>query len=239
MSTEPLLETYGKGREDKIATRGAEEVAVVDVAEEIEVLVPSDVAKEGQMGVQSSWLVIRWGRRKIVDPFLVILRRGLGPKQLSTSAALGITLGVFPVYGVTVLLCAIVVALLRSNCHLPTLMLANLVATPLQLGLVVPFIRLGECVVGGEHFLLTPNALWLAITGRASHAILFGLLHALVGWAIIAPPLLGGLYLFFLPLFRCLIKKFGAASPVQTSIHVSPHALKNEVFSSPSKDPEI
>jgi hypothetical protein len=44
--------------------------------------------------------------------------------------------------------------------------------------LVVPFIRLGECVVGGENFLLTPNALWLAITGRATHAILFGLLHA-------------------------------------------------------------
>lgn len=231
MSTEPLLETFGKGREDKIVKRGDEGITAVDVTEEIEVLVPSDN--------QSSWLVIRWGRRKIVDPFLVILRRGLGPKQLATSAALGITFGVFPVYGVTVLLCAIVAALLRSNCHVPTLMLANLIATPLQLGLVVPLIRLGECVVGGEHFVLTPNALWLAITGRATHAVIFGLLHALLGWAIIAPPLLVGLYFFFLPLFRCSIKKFGATSLVQTSSHVSPHALNHEVFLSPSNDPKI
>lgn len=236
MSTQPLLERFGKGREDK---KGAEEIAAVDVAEEIEVRIPSDVETEREMGVQSSWLIIRWVRKKIVDPFFVILRRGLGPKQLATSAALGITFGVFPVYGVTVLLCAIVVAVLRSNCHVPTLMLANLVATPLQLGLVVPFIRLGECVVRGEHVVLTPNALWLAITGRASHAILFGLLHALVGWAIIAPPLLGGLYFVFLPLFRYLIKKFGAPPLIQTSSHVSPNALKDEVFLSPSKDPEI
>lgn len=236
MSTQPLLERFGKGREDK---KGAEEIAAVDVAEEIKVRIPSDVETEREMGVQSSWLIIRWGRKKIVDPFFVILRRGLGPKQLATSAALGITFGVFPVYGVTVLLCAIVVAVLRSNCHVPTLMLANLVATPLQLGLVVPFIRLGECVVRGEHVVLTPNALWLAITGRASHAILFGLLHALVGWAIIAPPLLGGLYFVFLPLFRYLIKKFGAPPLIQTSSHVSPNALKDEVFLSPSKDPEI
>lgn len=236
MSTQPLLERFGKGREDK---KGAEEIAAVDVAEEIKVRIPSDVETEREMGVQSSWLIIRWVRKKIVDPFFVILRRGLGPKQLATSAALGITFGVFPVYGVTVLLCAIVVAVLRSNCHVPTLMLANLVATPLQLGLVVPFIRLGECVVRGEHVVLTPNALWLAITGRASHAILFGLLHALVGWAIIAPPLLGGLYFVFLPLFRYLIKKFGAPPLIQTSSHVSPNALKDEVFLSPSKDPEI
>lgn len=239
MSTQTLLERFGKGREDTIVKRGGEENAAVDVADEIEVRIPSDGEKEGEIGVQSSWLVIRWGRRKIVDPFFVILRRGLGPKQLATSAALGITFGVFPLYGVTVLLCAIVVAVLRSNCHVPTLMLANLVATPLQLGLVVPFIRLGECVVPGEHVVLTPNALWLAITGRASHAILFGLLHALVGWAIIAPPLLGGLYFVFLPLFRFLIKKFGAAPLVQTSSHVSPHALKDDAFSSPFKDPEI
>ena len=37
--------------------RGGEEIAVVDGADEIEVRIPSDGEKEGEMGVQSSWLV--------------------------------------------------------------------------------------------------------------------------------------------------------------------------------------
>eukprot|EP01018_Ginkgo_biloba_P013159 Gb_16977 [translate_table: standard] len=223
MSTEPLLERFGKGREDKVVGRGDcgeyEELAHVIQVEEVKVQVPHDVEIEKEMGVESPWLIIRWGRNKIVDPFIVILRRGLAPKQLSISAALGLTLGVFPVYvvaesswpssrmrtrskgslmlctilvRVTVLLCAIMAALLRSNCHVPTLMLANLVATPLEIGLLVPFLRLGEWVTHGEHFPLTSDALWKAITGHASHAIIYGLLHALIGWAIMAPVLLGG-----------------------------------------------
>ena len=59
MSTQPLLERFGKGREDMIVKRGGEEIVAVDGADEIEVRIPSDGEKEGEMGVQSSWLVIR------------------------------------------------------------------------------------------------------------------------------------------------------------------------------------
>ena len=57
MSTQPVLARFGKGREDTIVKRGGEEVAAVDGADEIEVRIPSDGEKEGEMGVQSSWLV--------------------------------------------------------------------------------------------------------------------------------------------------------------------------------------
>ncbi|KAH9322045.1 hypothetical protein KI387_016684, partial [Taxus chinensis] len=164
MSTEPLLEAYAK--EDKNS--------VIRFKEEDDV----EIQSEPVGGGQSSWLVIRWGQRILVDPLLVILRRALTPKHLATSASLGFTLGIFPVYGVTVILSAIAAGLLRSNCNLPTLMLANFVATPLQLGLIVPFLRLGEWVSGGKHFSITPNALWMVITGKASDTVLFGLLHS-------------------------------------------------------------
>ena len=62
MSTQPLLERFGKGREDTIVKRGGEEIVAVDGADEIEVRIPFDGEKEEEMGVQSSWLVIR--RRK-------------------------------------------------------------------------------------------------------------------------------------------------------------------------------
>ncbi|KAH9331420.1 hypothetical protein KI387_003528, partial [Taxus chinensis] len=56
----------------------------------------------------------------VVDPIVVILRRGVEPKQLALSAALGLTLGVFPICGVTVLLCGIAAAVLGSTVHAPT-----------------------------------------------------------------------------------------------------------------------
>ena len=39
--------------------RGGEEIAAVDGADEIEVRIPFDGEKEGEMGVQSSWLVTK------------------------------------------------------------------------------------------------------------------------------------------------------------------------------------
>jgi uncharacterized protein (DUF2062 family) len=60
--------------------------------------------------------------------------RGTEPKQLALSGALGLTLGVFPICGVTVFLCAAAVAILGGKCNAATVMLANFVATPIELG---------------------------------------------------------------------------------------------------------
>ncbi|KAF7123632.1 hypothetical protein RHSIM_Rhsim12G0001800 [Rhododendron simsii] len=120
-----------------------------------------------------------WFHRKIVDPLHQILRRGAEPKQLSFSAALGISLGVFPICGVTVFLCAMAIAVLGSRCHAPTVMLANFIATPIELSLVVPFLRLGEVISGGPHFPLTSDALKKVLTGQASREILYSILNAM------------------------------------------------------------
>lgn len=161
-----------------------------------------------------TWIV-RWGRHRVFDPFIVILRRGLEPKLLSLSAALGLTLGVFPVCGVTVGLCAIAAVILQSKCHWPTLILANFVVTPFQLGLVVPFVRVGELVTNGHHFPFTPKALWNFIRGRASRDVLFGVLHAVIGWSIFAPFTFSFFFVIFFPIFRCLIRRFGPTSLLQ------------------------
>ncbi|XVE70303.1 hypothetical protein DITRI_Ditri10aG0061500 [Diplodiscus trichospermus] len=119
-----------------------------------------------------------WLNKKIVDPLLQILRRGAEPKQLAFSAALGFTLGVFPICGVTVLLCGMAIALLGSLSHSPTIMLANFIATPIELSLVVPFLRFGEALSGGPHFPLTSDALKKVLTGQASHQVLLSIAHA-------------------------------------------------------------
>ncbi|KAL3598384.1 hypothetical protein D5086_006302 [Populus alba] len=123
--------------------------------------------------------LLAWLDKKIVDPLYQILRRGLEPKQLAFSTALGIALGIFPICGVTVLLCGLAIALLGSLCHAPTVLLANFIATPIELSLVVPFLRLGEVMSGGPPFPLTSDALKKVLTGQASREVILSIAHAI------------------------------------------------------------
>ncbi|XP_077249690.1 uncharacterized protein LOC143889395 [Tasmannia lanceolata] len=169
--------------------------------------------------------LMTWVNKKIIDPLVQILRRGAEPKQLAFSAALGITLGVFPICGVTVFLCALAIALLGHLCHAPSVMLANFVATPIELSLVVPFLRFGELISGGPHFPLNSDALKKVVTGQASREVLLSFVHALLGWLVAAPFILGVLYVVFLPCFKCLVHKFSAPSPPQSPKKpLNPHA---------------
>ncbi|KAG6780432.1 hypothetical protein POTOM_013290 [Populus tomentosa] len=122
--------------------------------------------------------LLAWLDKKIVDPLYQIFRRGLEPKQLAFSTALGIALGIFPICGVTVLLCGLAIALLGSLCHAPTVLLANFIAPPIELSLVVPFLRFGEVMSGGPPFPLTSDALKKVLTGQASREVILSIAHA-------------------------------------------------------------
>ncbi|XP_047150925.1 uncharacterized protein LOC124822886 isoform X1 [Vigna umbellata] len=160
-----------------------------------------------------------WFQKKVTDPLLAIIRRGAEPNQLAFSAALGLTLGVFPICGVTVFLCGVAIALLGRLCHAPTVMLANFIATPIELSLVVPFLRFGEVITGGSHFPLTSDALKKVFTGQASHEVLISIAHALLGWLAASPIILGTLFLVLLPIFKILVRKFSSPSSPKKPLH--------------------
>jgi len=69
------------------------------------------------------------------------LRQGISPRRLAFSVALGCAVGCIPVVGIPTLLCAGLAFALGLN--LPAIQAANYAAMPLQLVLIVPFIRLG------------------------------------------------------------------------------------------------
>lgn len=161
----------------------------------------------GKMSICELGLV-PWFNGKVVDPLVLIIRRGAEPKQLAFSTALGFTLGLFPVCGVTVLLCILAIALFGKHCNAPTVMIANFVATPVELSLLIPFLRLGEAITGSPHFPLTADALKQVLTGHATHEILLSIFHALLGWIIAAPFILGALYAVLVPAFKYLAGRF-------------------------------
>lgn len=71
----------------------------------------------------------------------VWLRQGISPRRLALTLALGFAIGCIPVVGIPTFVCAALAIALRLN--LPAIQAANYVVMPLQLILIVPFVRLG------------------------------------------------------------------------------------------------
>jgi len=69
------------------------------------------------------------------------LGQGTSPRRLAVTLAIGFAVGCIPVIGIPTVLCAGLALALRLN--LPAIQAANYAAMPLQLALIVPFVRLG------------------------------------------------------------------------------------------------
>lgn len=115
------------------------------------------------------------------------LGQGISPRRLALTLALGFAVGCIPVFGIPTALCAALALALRLN--LPAIQAANYAAMPLQLALIVPFVRMGGWLVSVERlrFLVRPPFMHVSAFGLAGHVSgLAG--QALLAWLIVAVP---------------------------------------------------
>lgn len=94
--------------------------------------------------------VVRRVRQFLADQ----IRQGLSPHEIALTLAVGICLSVPPMLGTTTILCALAAVLLRLN--QPLIQAVNVLAYPLQLALLVPFLRAGEWLFRAPHTPLSP-----------------------------------------------------------------------------------
>jgi uncharacterized protein (DUF2062 family) len=143
-----------------------------------------------------------WNRR-IAEPVKALLRQGLTAEGLALSLAFGVAAGLFPVIGATTFLGLAIGSALRLN--LPALQLANWVAYPVQIAMIIPLVRLGEWLAGSppvpfsvDQVVASTVADPLGTLGR------FGLtgLHGILGWIAVVPLVVLGLYRLLLPALR-------------------------------------
>jgi uncharacterized protein (DUF2062 family) len=142
-------------------------------------------------------------RRRLVDPILELLRQGVTPEKLALSLAFGLGVGIFPVLGVSTILCTVLAIGLRLN--LPAIQLVNYLASPLQLALIIPFVRVGEHVLGvapqplsiKEGFALMAQGVWHSIV-----VLWDAIVHAALGWVVLGPLIIYGLYRAFRPVMQ-------------------------------------
>ena len=140
------------------------------------------------------------------------LRQGSSPEALASAVALGVAVGVIPFVGVATPLGIAGAFVLGLN--QPVVQAANYLAYPLQIGLLLPFIHLGERLFGQGDPPLALAALLQGFRTDAWHAVVvFWTLiwHACVAWALVAP--LGGVLLsrMLRPAFRLASNRLAAA----------------------------
>lgn len=148
-----------------------------------------------------------FGRLKTKSITLIrsMLKEGTSLKKVTLCIALGITLGIFPVLGMTTLLCTLAAVAFRLN--LPAIQVVNYMVYPLQLALLAPFYSAGSWIfnqqslqISGDSLIKTiQNDFWGSMSGLWNLT-----LYAIFTWSVICPILLLILYLSLKPAVSAL-----------------------------------
>jgi len=129
-----------------------------------------------------------WWRRWLVAPVVDQLTRGISPHQISWAISVGAVLGVFPVMGMTTVLCLLAGWIFRLN--QPLLQASKVLVYPVHLSMILVFIHAGDRLYG-----VTPISYSLRdLLNRfridpLQFSIDFGVsaLHGISAWILIAP----------------------------------------------------
>lgn len=146
--------------------------------------------------------------RKVRELILSQLRQGQSADKIALGLAAGIVLSSFPIIGTTTVLCLIAGVSLRLN-HV-VLQTVNQLSYPIQLGLLVPFVRLGERLFSAPPVSLDPRAVWELYRADFFGATAFygaTMARSAAAWLLVAPPAGWLLYRAILPLVEAVWRR--------------------------------
>ncbi len=158
-------------------------------------------------------------QNRIIRPIQRLLLQGITPQKIALTIALGVVLGLFPVMGSTSLLCAGAAIALRLN--LPAIQAINYVMYPLQLLLIVPFIRSGEFIFRAQRTTLTLKQMIALLHDGflpAMHTLWILALQGIAAWLLIAPAAIALLYFASLAVTRRAAQMAAARQSQSVSI---------------------
>jgi uncharacterized protein (DUF2062 family) len=147
----------------------------------------------------------KFWQERIVAPIIAQLMQGVTPQKLALSIALGLSLGIIPILGITTALCAL--AAIRFKLNQPVIQLVNWLVYPLQLGLLLVFARIGEWIMHAPPVNFSvPELLLKFHESPVKFFEQFGVmaLQGMVAWLFIAPILTGIIYSLLTPSLKKL-----------------------------------
>jgi len=148
--------------------------------------------------------------RRIVAPIVALLTQGITPEKIALSLAFGIVLGIFPVLGSTTVLCAAAALIFQLN--LPAIQLVNYLIYPVQLFLLVPFIRMGEKLFRVPPMQLSLAQILTLVRADVRHAVetlWLAEVHAMSAWLLIGFPAILVVYFLLSRVLRQIAASYG------------------------------
>lgn len=145
---------------------------------------------------------------KIKMQFINVLKQGTSPEELALCVSGAIILGVFPVLGSTTLLITLFAIAFRLN--LPTAQIINYLIYPLQLILLIPFMKFGESIFGIAETNYTFSQIYDMLMGNfwgSIKQLLDVTFQAILAWLIILPFVLTISYYVFRTSFRIIARR--------------------------------
>lgn len=168
-------------------------------------------AESGGAGIASSNATFL--QRRIVVPLVGQLKQGATPRKLAQSLTWGGLIGIFPILGTSTAVCGIAAVAFKLN-HI-AIQLLNWLVYPLQLVLIIPFLKLGNAMFGAEQTSLTLTE----ITTMFAENFLGGVerlgllaIRGAVAWLVVAVPLSIALTKILEPPIRRLQSRTGIRS---------------------------
>lgn len=129
-----------------------------------------------------------WFARRVKDPLVAELKQGLSAEALSAALVTSLAIAINPIIGTTTILCLLAGRLFRLN-HV-VMQTVNHLTYPLQILLIVPFVRLGEKLTGAEPLPLDVGLLIAEFQKSFGGFVAkFGMayVHGLLGWLLVVP----------------------------------------------------
>jgi uncharacterized protein (DUF2062 family) len=147
----------------------------------------------------------KFWRERVVALIVAQFTQGFTPQKITLTIALGLSLGLFPILGATTTLCAIAGLWLKLN--QPVIQLVNWLASPLQLAMILVFVRIGERMIHAQPVSFSIPELFRKFhESPVKFFQEFGMtgLHGIIAWLVIAPFLTVLIYFLLLPPLRKL-----------------------------------
>ena len=142
-------------------------------------------------------------QRRLIRPVRTLRTQGVTPDKIALTFAVGTACSLLPFLGFTSLLNLGVGLWLRLN--QPILQTLNQLLGPLQLGLILVYVRIGEKIWGAPPIPLSVSTLIHSFRDNpAAFLQRFGWtgVHAATAWLISVPMIIGSLYYFLRPVMR-------------------------------------
>lgn len=169
---------------------------------------PSEPATPPDAAPASFW------QRRVAGPIRTQLTQGVSADQIAATLAVGTACSLFPFLGLTTLLNLGVGLALRMN--QPILQTLNQLLGPMQLLLILGYVRIGEWIWGahGAHFTVGEMLRVFREASFGEFLRQFGWagIHAFTAWAITAPVLIAALYFPLRPALRRAARQLRPAS---------------------------